>query len=110
MGVSIGIMIICVSATVSCEVASCGFDAFVEATALHIVPGVVRPIPAPAILRETGGERSCRRCVNTRCREQYECRTTAERCDAKPVEIHLDKSPFHNPGELQLSGDLSNEC
>jgi len=73
------------------SVASCTFNAVVKTAALDIVPGIVGAVPAAAIvaiLCEAGSERGWRSCVRVRCREQYECRTTAERCDAEPVEIH----------------------
>jgi len=110
MGMTIGVVIVCVRAPVSCEVAPRGFYPFVETTALYIVPCVVRPVPVTTILCEAGGDGRWRRCVNARCREQQERSTAAQGCDAKQVEIHLDKSPFHDRGELQFLGGLSNEC
>jgi len=82
------------------DVVSCGFDSFVEATALDVIPGVIRTIPIVTVLREAGGQ-GRRRSDYTRCREQEECCTAAERCDAEPVEIHrrnlLFQSSFNHP-------------
>jgi len=101
--------IIGIGATVICNVFAGGFDSFVKAAALNVVPRVVRPIPIVTILSEAGSRRRWREGLNARCREQQEYRTAAERCDAKPVEIH-QKISFSNLDVFQLSDDLSNEC